>query len=143
MTSSADSLSQRKATFRLRVLRHFEEVTHNVSATCRHFGIHRSQFYDWRKRFEQFGEHGLRDARRGSKVSPWRTPPHIEALILDIRTEKRYGAQRLSYFLQRYHEIYVSAPTIRRILREHQVPAVHLKRHPAGTSQASRDQYPW
>lgn len=46
-----DPSSSRKQKFRIRVLRHFEQVTQNVCATCRHFGIHRSQFYDWRKRF--------------------------------------------------------------------------------------------
>jgi len=35
----------RKLKFRLRVLRHFDEITHNVCATSRHFGTHRSQFY--------------------------------------------------------------------------------------------------
>lgn len=127
-----DPVSIKKQKFRIRVLKHFEEVTRNVSATCRHFGIHRSQFYEWRKRFAEHGERGLLDGRRGPKVSPWRTPPHIEALVLRTRAEKQYGAQRLSYYLQRYHEVYISVPTIRRILREHQVPRISLKRFRPG-----------
>ena len=32
---------------RLRRIQHFEQVTHNVSRTCRFFGISRGQFYTW------------------------------------------------------------------------------------------------
>lgn len=128
----ADPIARRKAALRARVLRHFEEVTRNVSATGRHFGIHRSQFYEWRRRRKERGPQGLLDDKRGPKVSPWRTLPHIEALVLKIRAEKACGAQRLSYYLQRYHEVYLSVPTIRRILREHQVPRISLKRYRPG-----------
>ena len=40
----------RKARTRLRVLRHYEYVTRNVSQTCRFFGISRTLFYRWRER---------------------------------------------------------------------------------------------
>jgi transposase-like protein len=33
---------------RLAILRHAEEVTGNVSATCRYYGISRPCFYKWR-----------------------------------------------------------------------------------------------
>jgi transposase-like protein len=127
-----DPIGRRKAALRARVLRHFEEVTRNVSATCRHFGIHRSPFQDWRRRRQERGPQGLFDDKRGPKMSPWRTPPHIEALALKTRAEKAHGAQRPSYCLQRHHEVYLSVPTIRRILREHQVPRIYLKRYRPG-----------
>jgi len=47
----------------LRVLHHCEQVTRNVSQTCRFFGISRSLFYIWRDRYRQ-------DARR-SGSSPF------------------------------------------------------------------------
>ena len=52
---------QRKVRHRLAVVRHAAEVTGNVSATCRYFGISRPTFYKWLNRFDEVGEDGLRD----------------------------------------------------------------------------------
>ena len=57
-----DREQQRKVRHRLAVLRHAEEVTGNVSATCRYYGISRQVFYKWRRRFE--------DERRGRPAGP-------------------------------------------------------------------------
>ena len=127
----SSSEQDRKVQVRKRILQHFE-ITKNVSQTCRFFGISRSMFYDCRHRFEREGESGLRDRKRGPKRSPWRTPPHIERIVLDVRAERQYGTQRISYYLQRYHDIYLSTPAIARILREHRVPKVSLKRYRPG-----------
>jgi transposase-like protein len=35
---------------RLAILRHAEEITGNVSLTCRYYGISRQCFYTWRRR---------------------------------------------------------------------------------------------
>ena len=43
---------ERRAQRRLAVLRHAEEVTGNVAATCRYYGISRQCFYKWRRRYE-------------------------------------------------------------------------------------------
>ena len=119
----------RKIQIRRRVLQHYEQVTHNVSKTCRFFGVSRSQFYIWLRRYQQLGDVGLRDRPPGPRVSPLRTPPHIEALVLQLRRERRYGAVRLSLYLQRYYQVYLSPPTILRILREHHMPKVSWKRY--------------
>ena len=56
-----DREQQRKVRHRLAVLRHAEEVSGNVAATCRYYGISRQVFYKWRRRFEAGGEEGLRE----------------------------------------------------------------------------------
>ncbi|MEW6475822.1 MAG: helix-turn-helix domain-containing protein, partial [Actinomycetota bacterium] len=48
----------RKVRHRLAVLRHAEEVSGNVSMTCRYYGISRPTFYKWLRRFEELGEVG-------------------------------------------------------------------------------------
>ncbi len=53
MVSNDHSRNQK---WRLGVLRHFEEVTHNVSKTCRYFGISRNAFYKWQRRYLELGE---------------------------------------------------------------------------------------
>jgi transposase InsO family protein len=122
----------RRARARLRVLRHHEQVTRNVSQTCRFFGISRTLFYRWRDRYRQAGLGGLHDGPRGPRHHPFATPPHIVALILEIRRERQYGPLRIRFFLERYHQVYVSAPTIHRILKRHRVPRVSLKRYRPG-----------
>jgi transposase-like protein len=41
---------ERRANRRLAVLRHVEEVSGNVAATCRYYGISRQCYYGWRPR---------------------------------------------------------------------------------------------
>ncbi|MGW2680891.1 helix-turn-helix domain-containing protein [Streptomyces sp. NPDC001436] len=59
---------------RLAVLRLAEEVTGNVSLTCRYYGISRSCFYKWQRRYQDEGIEGLRDrsARRTTARTPLR-----------------------------------------------------------------------
>ena len=133
MSQAAKAREQdRKARARLRVLHHCEQVTRNVSQTCRFFGISRSLFYIWRERYRQDGLVGLRDGPRGPRHHPFTTPTHIVALILQVRRQRQYGPLRICLFLQRYHQVYVSAPTIQRILKRHRVPRVSLKRYRPG-----------
>lgn len=127
---------------RLRVLQHYEQVTRNISKTCRYFGISRSQFYVWKERYRLSGTDGLRNGKRGPKISPFRTPPAVEALILQIRREREYGAVRISLFLQRYHGVYVSPPAILRILRDNHMPKVSLKRFRPGPRRQREVQIP-
>ena len=56
----------RRANRRLAVLQHAEEVSGNVAATCRYYGISRNVFYRWKRRYEDGGLEGLKDglARR-------------------------------------------------------------------------------
>ena len=55
---------QRKIRHRLAVLGHAEEVSGNVAATCRYYGISRTLFCRWRNRFDELSEDGLRDRTR-------------------------------------------------------------------------------
>lgn len=44
---------ERGTTHKLVVLRHVEEVSGNVAATCRYYGISRQCYYKWCRRFEE------------------------------------------------------------------------------------------
>src|SRR5262244_467893 len=119
--SIGDRERAQRATARLRVLQHYEQVSRNISRTCRFFGISRTLFYEWRRRYRREGLEGLKPRLPGPRVSPYRTPPHIEALVLRGRQGRQYGVTRLRLFLRRYHAASLSMPTIRRIMREHHV----------------------
>jgi transposase InsO family protein len=113
----------RRAHARLRVIEHYLRVTKNVSRTCRFFGMSRTTFYVWFRRFEKEGAIGLRERPRRPHMIRFQIPPEVIALILQIRREKEYGAPRISLHLQRYHQVYVSATTIVKILARH-----HMRR---------------
>lgn len=57
-----DSLSQRvlerRANHKLAVLRHVEEVSGNVAAACRYYGISRQACYGRKRRYEAEGFEG-------------------------------------------------------------------------------------
>jgi len=63
---------ERQARHRLAVLRHVEEISGKVAATCRYYGISRSCYYQWRHRYEAEGLDGLKDhsprATRGEVI---------------------------------------------------------------------------
>jgi transposase-like protein len=56
-----EQIQARKAKARLRMLQHAQRMSGNVSQTCRFFGVSRSLFYIWKKRFEEEGLASLRD----------------------------------------------------------------------------------
>ncbi|MGO9179710.1 MAG: helix-turn-helix domain-containing protein [Candidatus Limnocylindrales bacterium] len=58
----------RRAAHRLAVIRHAQEVTHNVSKTCHYYGISRQAYYKWLRRYEAEGLAGLRDGRPTTSV---------------------------------------------------------------------------
>jgi transposase InsO family protein len=107
----------RQAERRLAVLRHAEEVTGNVAKTCRYYGISRTLFYKWQRRFEAVGIAGLRDQSRRPKTSPQATPTEVVGKVLYLRTNYHFGPQKISMYLKRYHDVEVSPSGVWRILR--------------------------
>ncbi len=81
----------RRAKRRLAVLQHAEEVSGNVAATCRYYGISRTVFYRWRRRFEEEGLDGLKDRSSAPVALPERDPArghrqdHPPAAALPLR----------------------------------------------------------
>ncbi len=54
-------MTGRRAKHKLAVLRHVEEISGNVAATCCYYGISRQVHYKWRRRYEEEGFEGLKD----------------------------------------------------------------------------------
>lgn len=71
----------RGANIRKRWMEHYQ-LTQNVSATCRHFGIARLTFYRWHKRYQRLGEQGLAELSRRPHSLNWQVPQDIVNLIL-------------------------------------------------------------
>lgn len=108
---------QRKVKHRLAVLRHAEEVTGNVAATCRYFGISRPTFYKWLRRFEELGENGLADGSSRPHHSPLATKTEIVGKIIYLRQHYHFGPRKVSMYLRRYHDVEISPSGVWRILK--------------------------
>jgi len=75
----------RRANRRLAVLQHAEEVSGNVAATCRYYGISRNVFYRWKRRYEEEGLEGLKDRSSAPLYCPTVTDPDIVEKARNLR----------------------------------------------------------
>jgi transposase len=107
----------RGAAHRLAIIRHAQEVTGNVSATCRYFGITRQAFYKWLRRYEEQGLEGLRDRSRRPHVIPHETKPEVVGKIIYLRQHYHFGPYKISMYLKPYHDVAVSPSGVWRILK--------------------------
>ena len=107
----------RTVAHRLAVLRHAEEVTRNVSLTCRYYGITRTCFYRWKRRYAQLGEPGLRDRSSRPRRSPRATSADVVGKIVYLRQHYHFGPLKIAMYLKRYHDLSLSQSGIWRILR--------------------------
>lgn len=115
MTASSE---RKLAENRLKMLT-FAETLGNVSEACRKLGISRSQFYEYKKRFEQHGLDGLRDLPPIHKTHPQTTPPEVVEQILAVSYEQPgWGCQKISAKLKQMG-IGLSAVTVQDILTKH------------------------
>ena len=108
---------QRKVRHRLAVLRHADEISGNVAATCRYYGISRPTFYKWLRQYEEFGEEGLKDRSSRPKTCPHQTDAEIVSKIVYLRQHYHFGPAKISMYLARYHEVAVSKSGVWRILK--------------------------
>ena len=59
----------------------------NVSAACKQRGVSRSQFYEYKRRFQLYGMEGLKYLPPIHHSHPATTPPEVEQHILDLALE--------------------------------------------------------
>jgi transposase len=123
----------RMAKRRLAILRHAEEITGNVSLTCRYYGISRQVFYKWRRRYDRHGLDGLRDRSSRPRVCPNKTRTEVVGKISYLRQHDHFGPARIAMYLKRYHDIQLSPSGVWRILKRlglNRLPASQrYKRH--------------
>jgi transposase InsO family protein len=123
----------RMAKRRLAILRHAEEITGNVSLTCRYDGISRQVFYTWRRRYDAHGLDGLQDRSHRPQVSPNATRTEVVGKIIYLRQHYHFGPAKIAMYLARYHDIAISPSGVWRILKRlglNRLPASQrYKRH--------------
>jgi hypothetical protein len=95
------------------------EALGNVSEACRQRGMSRTQFYEYKRRFQTHGLEGLKDLPPIPKEHPFTTPPEVVDRILALSLEHpAWGCTRLSDMLK-LAGVSVSSPTVQNILIKH------------------------
>jgi transposase InsO family protein len=107
----------RHAAHRLAIIRHAQELTGNVSKTCRYYGISRQVYYKWLRRYEEGGLEALRDRSSRPHASPKATRVEVVGKIIYLRQTYHFGPHKIVMYLQRYHDIELSPSGVWRILK--------------------------
>ena len=129
-----DDVKVRRRLFLIR-----EAESKGVKWACMRMGLHRSTFYYWKKRYDQYGEEGLKDHSRRPHRSPKKTSDTIIRLISEIREDTQRGPRTISVLLRRDHGLRIPSSTVHRVLRREgyivskvkQPKKLHLKRYQA------------
>ncbi|HEX2986804.1 MAG TPA: integrase core domain-containing protein, partial [Chloroflexota bacterium] len=101
----------------LKWLSYYENHDHNVSLTCRYFGISRQTFYRWKRRYNPRDLSTLEDRPSSPKKRRGRTwsTQQVEA-VRKVREEyPRWGKEKLKVILEG-QKIYLSVSMVGRIL---------------------------
>jgi transposase InsO family protein len=111
--------------YRLRVKQRLTIVMYaedyGVKPAGRHFGLNRKTVRIWRDRWRQDGEQGLLP-RYPARRKRRRLDDRMIGLIKQARIDHRYGAGRARIWLERVHQIRVTARTLQRVFRDLGVP---------------------
>jgi transposase InsO family protein len=124
--------AQRDISRKLRIFNYAKQIG-NVSAACRHFGISREIYYQWKRAYEKDGEQALINSKPCPENPKLRTNPEVEEKILHLRRTYHFGQQRIAWYLERYHGITISAGGVRCVLLRHglnRLPRNERKRSP-------------
>lgn len=107
----------RPARRRLAVLQHVEEVSGNVAAPCRSYGISRTVFYRWKHRYEEEGVDGLKDRFSAPLHCPNLTHPEVVGKIIHLWQHYHFGPLKIEMYPCRCHDVQIGHSTIYRILK--------------------------
>ena len=108
---------EKVARHRLSVLE-LAEALGNVSAACKQRGMTRTQFYDYKRRFQTHGLEGLKDLPPIHKTHPQTTPLEVVEKLLELSVKHpAWGCVRLSDMIK-LQGMSVSPPTVQSILNK-------------------------
>ena len=96
----------------------FEAQKYGIKPTARKWGLSKNSVRTWLKKFNDQGNQGLIDKRKGPHFIPHKTPIEIELQVLEARKQVDcYGPRRLQYFFF----LPCSTGAISRILKQHRL----------------------
>lgn len=122
-----NTADEREIKRKLKVLHHAEQ-SGNASKTCRYFGVSRSIFYRWQRRYKKAGESGLKNEKPIPINPANKTPDEVEEKVLYLRKKYHLGPIRIVWYLARYHGIKISDASVYRILKRNGVSRLPRER---------------
>lgn len=91
-----------------------------VTRTLKELGIHKSTFYNWYEKYQQFGPEGLADQPAAPKQVWNRIPTEEREKVVEIALEmSHYSARELAWYITDHYGYYISESSVYRILREY------------------------
>ena len=133
-----DILDQRR---KLMVLEYAKAIG-NAAEACRDLDIPHSSFYDWKKAYDKEGKTGLLRKKPIPKSHPKKLKQSVIDKIIDLRNTYQLGSKRITYYLERYHNIIISESSVTRTLVKYKINrlpktaskrTVHTKRYSKDT----------
>lgn len=100
------------------------EKTGNISKVCKEYGISRSQFYEYKRRYEKQGLEGLKNRPPVPKNHPFSTPGEIVDRILEL--SELHPTRGCEYYenLLKQEGLLCSKPTIQKILKKNNLGSI-------------------
>lgn len=111
----------------------YAKKTGNITKACRHYGISKTTYFNWLKRYKEGGEQGLINNKPCPENIKLRTPIEIEEKVLHLRKKYHFGPERIHMYLKRYLNIQTSESSVYRILKRNgisRLPKNAKKRSP-------------
>lgn len=93
----------------------------NVAEACRQRGVSRTQFYEYKRRFQTHGMVGLKDLPPIHQTHPQTTPPEVVDRLLTVSMENPTRGCNWLHDRLLLEGISISAPTIQGILNKHEM----------------------
>lgn len=90
----------------------------NITEACRRRGVSRTQFYEWKRRFQTHGLEGLKDLPPVVKNHPLQAPPETDEKIKELALLHPSCGCRFLEALLASENVAVSSVTIQWILDE-------------------------
>jgi len=128
----ADNLEKgdisREAQKRLQWMDHYHKH-HNVSLTCRYFGISRKTFYYWKKRYNPYNLKTLEyRSRRPLNTRKWEVSHKQELKVIRLRKKHiRYGKEKLKVLYEKEYGESISSWKIQRVIEKHHLYYLPVK----------------
>ncbi len=108
-----------------------------ISHVAAEAGISRHCLAKWYARWREDGEAGLVDQSSAPQARPNRTRPEIEALIEQVRRERKYGPARIAAVLDHELGVRVSVATVHRVLVRRNLNRLSVLDPPTGEQMRS------
>ena len=109
----------REVKLRLKWIQYYQK-TRNISKTCRYFGISRTTFYKWYKRYQKEGIEGLYDRPKTPKNKRKPTVRNkYQQIIIKVRKKHpTWSKEKIAKYLEVEKGIKVSPSTVYRVLKQ-------------------------